>query len=466
MNFFNWVHTFIVFHVFAATPHFFLLADSSEQLPTNFLDAAKKPEVFDWMVRIRRKIHENPELGYEEFETSKLIREELDKLRIPYKHPVAITGVIGFIGTKRSPFVAIRADMDALPMQEMVEWEHKSKVPGKMHACGHDAHVTMLLGAAKILKQHEKEIQGTVVLVFQPAEEGGGGAKKILDAGALENVAAIFGLHVTPNFPIGEVASRSGPLLAGSGFFEAIISGKGGHAAIPQQSIDPILATSNVIISLQHLVSREADPLDSQVVTVGKFQGGNAFNVIPDSVTIGGTFRAFSKESFQQLRQRIEQEGEARFEGAFSKKGKRVGVATKVYVVIAQAAVLRCNATVNFFEGEKPFFPATINNNDLHEHFGTVAVNLLGINKVNDMPPLMGAEDFSFYQEVMPGYFAFIGIQNPSHEKLEQVHSPYFKINEDVLPYGAALHASLAVSYLLKHPQDVPSAEGKHHDEL
>ncbi|KAH1237804.1 IAA-amino acid hydrolase ILR1-like 4 [Glycine max] len=464
MNFFNWVHTFIVFHVFAATPHFFLLADSSEQLPTNFLDAAKKPEVFDWMVRIRRKIHENPELGYEEFETSKLIREELDKLRIPYKHPVAITGVIGFIGTKRSPFVAIRADMDALPMQEMVEWEHKSKVPGKMHACGHDAHVTMLLGAAKILKQHEKEIQGTVVLVFQPAEEGGGGAKKILDAGALENVAAIFGLHVTPNFPIGEVASRSGPLLAGSGFFEAIISGKGGHAAIPQQSIDPILATSNVIISLQHLVSREADPLDSQVVTVGKFQGGNAFNVIPDSVTIGGTFRAFSKESFQQLRQRIEQEGEARFEGAFSKKGKRVGVATKV--VIAQAAVLRCNATVNFFEGEKPFFPATINNNDLHEHFGTVAVNLLGINKVNDMPPLMGAEDFSFYQEVMPGYFAFIGIQNPSHEKLEQVHSPYFKINEDVLPYGAALHASLAVSYLLKHPQDVPSAEGKHHDEF
>ncbi|KAL5176328.1 IAA-amino acid hydrolase ILR1-like 4 [Glycine soja] len=442
MNFFNWVHTFIVFHVFAATPHFFLLADSSEQLPTNFLDAAKKPEVFDWMVRIRRKIHENPELGYEEFETSKLIREELDKLRIPYKHPVAITGVIGFIGTKRSPFVAIRADMDALPMQEMVEWEHKSKVPGKMHACGHDAHVTMLLGAAKILKQHEKEIQGTVVLVFQPAEEGGGGAKKILDAGALENVAAIFGLHVTPNFPIGEVASRSGPLLAGSGFFEAIISGKGGHAAIPQQSIDPILATSNVIISLQHLVSREADPLDSQVVTVGKFQGGNAFNVIPDSVTIGGTFRAFSKESFQQLRQRIEQ------------------------VVIAQAAVLRCNATVNFFEGEKPFFPATINNNDLHEHFGTVAVNLLGINKVNDMPPLMGAEDFSFYQEVMPGYFAFIGIQNPSHEKLEQVHSPYFKINEDVLPYGAALHASLAVSYLLKHPQDVPSAEGKHHDEF
>ncbi|MCI06005.1 IAA-amino acid hydrolase ILR1-like 4-like, partial [Trifolium medium] len=162
------------------------------------------------------------------------------------------TGVIGFIGTGLPPFVALRADIDALPMQEMVEWEHKSKVPGKMHSCGHDAHVAMLLAAAKILKQHEKEIQGTVVLVFQPAEEGGAGAKKILDAGALENVTAIFGLHIDPELPIGEVASRSGPILAGSGFFEAKISGKGGHAAIPQQSIDPILAASNVILSLQH----------------------------------------------------------------------------------------------------------------------------------------------------------------------------------------------------------------------
>ncbi|KAL5067837.1 hypothetical protein RYX36_018724 [Vicia faba] len=205
------------------------------------------------MVSIRRKIHENPELGYQEFETSEVIRSELHKL-----------GIVAFIGTGFSPFVALRADMDALPMQEMVEWEHKSRVPGKMHACGHDAHVSMLLGAAKILKQHEKKIQGTVVLVFQPAEEGGGGAKKILDQGALENVTAIFGLHIDPELPIGEVASRAGPIMAGSGFFEAKISGKGGHAAIPQQSIDPILATSNVIISLQHIVSREADPLDSQ----------------------------------------------------------------------------------------------------------------------------------------------------------------------------------------------------------
>ncbi|KOM27429.1 hypothetical protein LR48_Vigan406s023900 [Vigna angularis] len=459
MNFFNWLSLFIVFHVFAATPRIFSLTDSSTQLPVNFLDAAKKPEVFDYMVRIRRKIHENPELGYEEFETSKLIRAELDQLGIPYKHPVAITGIIGFIGTGRSPFVAIRADMDALPMQEMVEWEHKSKVPGKMHGCGHDAHVAMLLGAAKILKHHEKEIQGTVVLVFQPAEEGGGGAKRIVEAGTLENVSAIFGLHVSPNFPLGEVGSRSGPMLAGNGFFEAIIRGKGGHAAIPQQSIDPILATSNVIISLQNLVSREADPLDSQVVTVGKFQGGSAFNIIPDSVTIGGTFRAFSKESFQQLRHRIEQ---------FSLHVILADAKANslMQVVIAQAAVQRCNATVNFLQEQNPFFPVTINDGDLHEHFRSVAGSLLGVNKVNNMQPLMGAEDFSFYQEVIPGYFFMVGMQNASHEKLEQVHSPYFKVNEDVLPYGAALHASLAVSYLLKHPQDIAPAEGKYHDEL
>ncbi|CAJ2663738.1 unnamed protein product [Trifolium pratense] len=432
-----------ILNVFAATT--ILSSTTDDSSFNNFLDSAKSPEIFDWMINIRRKIHENPELGYGEYETSELIRSELDKMGIPYKHPVAITGVIGFIGTGFSPFVALRADMDALPMQEMVEWEHKSKVAGKMHACGHDAHVTMLLGAAKILKQHEKEIQGTVVLVFQPAEEGGGGgAKKILDSGVLENATAIFGLHIAPVLPIGEVTSRSGPIMAGSGRFEAKISGKGGHAALPQHSIDPILAASNVIISLQQLVSREADPLDSQVVTIAKFQGGSAFNVIPDNVIIGGTFRAFSKQSFNQLRQRIEQ------------------------VIIRQAAVHRCNATVDFLDEVKPAYPPTVNKGDLHKHFVNVAVNMLGINKVSVMTPTMGAEDFSFYQEVIPGYLFFIGMKNAEHEQfVPSLHSPYLKINEDGLPYGAALHASLAANYLLKYQQDIVlGVERKYLDEL
>ncbi|KAM0956594.1 hypothetical protein COP2_025510 [Malus domestica] len=425
-----------------------VLSDSSlsskgvSEIPKKLLNLAQKPQVFDWMVGIRRQIHENPELGYEEFETSELIRAELDKMGIEYKHPIGVTGVVGFIGTRKPPFVAIRADMDALAMQEMVEWEHKSKNAGKMHACGHDAHVAMLLGAAKILKDHEKDMQGTVVLVFQPAEEGGAGAKKMIAGGALENVSAIFGLHVANHIPIAEVASRPGPFFAGSGFFEATISGKGGHAALPHHAVDPILAASNVIVSLQHLVSREADPLDSQVVTVGKFQGGDAFNVIPDSVKIGGTFRAFTMKSLMQLKQRIKQ------------------------VITGQASVHRCIATVNFFEDEKPISPPTINHNDLHEHFRNVAGDMLGFQKVKDHQPLMGSEDFAYYQEAIPGYFFLLGMADDALGPLPTPHSPHFRINEDALPFGAALHAALAVRYLLEFPQEVPSPAQEHHDEL
>ncbi|KAF2301997.1 hypothetical protein GH714_031202 [Hevea brasiliensis] len=406
MKVFSWVFLVFILHLLSPA---LSLNGLALDISIRFLNYAKKEELVNWMVGVRRKIHENPELGYEEFETSKLIRAELDKMGIKYKYPVAVTGVVGFVGTGKPPFVALRADMDALAMKEMVEWKHKSKVPGTMHACGHDAHVTMLLGAAKILQEHQEELKyGTVVLVFQPAEEGG------------------------------QVASRPGPLLAGNGFFEAVISGKGGHAAIPQQSIDPILAASNVIVNLQHLVSREADPLDSQVVTVAKFQGGGAFNVIPDSAKIGGTFRAFSKESFMQLRQRINE------------------------VITRQASVQRCKASIDFLENDPP----TVNNEQLHKYFKIVAGGVLGIDNIKDMPPSMGSEDFAFYQEVIPGYFFFIGMQNETRKQLQSPHSPLFEINEDVLPHGAALHASLAANYLLEFQTEVPLPEETHHDEL
>lgn len=439
------VFPFVVICVFLVNPCLsdsFLSTEGPTSIPVNFLNMAKKAKIFEWMVSVRRAIHENPELGFEEFETSKLIRNELDKMGISYKYPVAVTGVVGYIGSGKPPFVALRADMDALAMQEEVEWEHKSKVAGKMHACGHDAHVATLLGAAKMLQEFKDDLQGTVVLVFQPAEEGGGGANKMIQSGELENLDAIFGLHVSSSYPVGTIASRAGPILAGSGFFNAVIHGKGGHAAIPQHTIDPILAASNIIVSLQHLVSREADPLDSQVVTVGKFNGGAAFNVIPDSVTIGGTFRAFSKDSFMQLRKRIEE------------------------VIIGQAAVHRCNVSIEFNNNDRPFYPPTVNSMELQSHFENTAKLMLGADNVKEMKPLMGAEDFSFYAEKFPGYFYFIGMLNDTQGKLPSGHSPHFRINEDVLPYGAALQASLAATYLLDyHPKQYIQDE-RFHDEL
>ncbi|KAI3956979.1 hypothetical protein MKX01_001013 [Papaver californicum] len=318
------------------------------EIPTHFLNYAKKPELVNLMIDARRKIHENPELGFEEFETSKLIRNELDKMGIVYKYPVAVTGVIGYVGTGEPPFVALRADMDALPMQEMVEWDHKSKISGTMHACRHDAHVAMLLGAAKILQDHRQELKGTVALFFQPAEEGAGGSKRMIEAGALQNIDAIFMLHVTARIGAGFVSTRPGPILAGCG----------GHAAIPQHTIDPILAASNIILSLQHLVSREADPLDSQVVTVAKFHGGGAFNVIPDSVTIGGTFRALSKK--------------------------------------------------------KALLSSCIESKSTPSAFHKCSRGYARDPKSGRHEKIMGSEDFSFFSELIPGYYFSLGMKNES----------------------------------------------------
>lgn len=402
-----------------------LQTNHNSSLRHQILDLANHPTTVNWMKTIRRKIHENPELAFEEFETSKLIRQELDNLRVSYRWPVAGTGIVAFIGSGSPPFVALRADMDALPIEELVEWEHKSKVEGKMHACSHDAHVAMLLGATKILNQLRQKLQGTVVLIFQPAEERGGGAKDMINEGVLDGVEAIFGLHLVHKYPVGVVASRPGEFLAGCGSFKAKIKGKGGHAAIPQHSIDPILAASAAIISLQSIVSRETDPLDSQVVSVAMVQAGTALNVIPDSVTIAGTFRAFSKKSFNALRDRIEE------------------------VINGQAAVHRCTAEIDFLGKEHPTLPPTINDEKIYEHVRRVSMEIVGKEKVKVSPSFMGSEDFAFFSDKVPGSFLFLGTYNERIGAIHPPHSPHYKIDENVLPIGAAIHAAFAYSYLL-----------------
>ena len=379
--------------------------------------------ISDWIVKIRRELHEHPELMYEEFKTSELIRRELDKLDIQYKHPIAETGVLASIGNGKGPCVALRADMDALPIHEETDVPFKSKVDGKMHACGHDCHVSMLLGAAKLLKDKESQINGTIKLLFQPAEEGGAGGKLMREEGALENpeVERIFGLHVWPQMPSGQIGSREGTFLAATSSLSLTVKGVGGHAAVPQLAKDPVLTTARIITNLQSIISRELDPLESGVVSITVINGGNASNVIPSEVKVKGTLRSLTMDGLKELQKRVKEiaEGIAQTHG--------------------------CEATVEYVGND---YPPTVNDSEMWKFAKNIGIELLGDDNVSDLDAVMGGEDFAYYTEKVKGCFVVLGMNNPDIDATYSVHHPMFKADEEALHIGTALHTIFALKSL------------------
>ena len=379
--------------------------------------------ISDWIINIRRELHEHPELMYEEFKTSELIRRELDKLDIPYKHPIAETGVLASIGNGNGPCVALRADMDALPIHEETDVPFRSKIDGKMHACGHDCHVSMLLGAAKLLKEKENKINGTVKLLFQPAEEGGAGGKLMREEGALKDPAVerIFGLHVWPQMPSGQIGSREGTFLAATSSLSLTVKGVGGHAAVPQLTKDPVLTSARIITNLQSIISRELDPLDSGVVSITVIHGGNASNVIPSDVNVKGTLRSLTMDGLKELQKRVKEiaEGIAQTHG--------------------------CEAIVEYVGND---YPPTVNDSDMWKFAKKIGIELLGNENVSDLDAVMGGEDFAYYTEKVKGCFVVLGMNNPDIDATFSVHHPMFKADEDALHIGTALHTIFALKSL------------------
>jgi len=395
-------------------------------LPTDIL--AEAQSIQPWIVDIRRQLHKNPELMYEEFETSKLVQKNLTELGISFESDIAITGVVATLGNGDGPCVALRADMDALPIHEEADIDFKSEIDGKMHACGHDCHTSMLLGAAKLLKNHEDQIQGTVKLIFQPAEEGGAGGERMRDEGVLENPAVerIFGLHVAPTLPLGMLAARAGTLLAAAGQLSITVTGKGGHAARPQDTVDPIVTGSKIILELQTILSRELDPLDSGVISVTMVHAGSAYNVIPPEIQIGGTIRSLTLDGLKHLQSRVEE------------------------IAIGIARVNRCEAAVSFPGND---YPPTVNDAGCWESAQRAVSEILGDNKVLEMDPVMGGEDFAYYTEQVPGCFAFLGVGNEEIGATYGVHHPKFKVDETALPFGSAIHMNYALKSLTELAQ-------------
>lgn len=374
------------------------------------------------LVSWRRDLHRHPELGFEETRTAGIVERHLrglgvDEVRIG----VARTGVVGILraGRAEAPPVLLRADMDALPVQEVEGRTYGSTVPGKMHACGHDGHMAMLLGAANLLAVRRDELHRDVVLCFQPGEEGMGGAREMIADGVLEwsGARSAYGLHLWSPFPVGTLHVRGGAIMAAQDEFTAEVVGRGGHGALPHEARDPVVAAAFGVTALQSVVSRFVDPVRPAVATVGSFQAGSAPNVIPDRARLRGTLRSFDEGTREVLRERVR----AALDGAARAGG--------------------CELEFEL----RPGYPAVVNDDACAGHVRRLAAGVFGPDRVVECAPVAAAEDFAYFLREVPGAFAFVGAGNVERGIVAPHHAPSFDIDESALPLGAELLARIAL---------------------
>jgi amidohydrolase len=377
--------------------------------------------IYPEIVAMRRKLHAHPELAFEEVKTAAMVCAELDRLQIPYQHSVAKTGVVGIIeGESSGPVTALRADMDALPIQEENSADYCSQIPGKMHACGHDFHTASLLGTARILSENKHLIKGKIKLIFQPSEEKlPGGASVMIQEGVLRNpeVQSILGQHVMPYLDAGQIGIRSGRYMASTDEIYLHIHGKGGHGAQPHTTIDPVMVMAQVLVSLQQVVSRAADPRMPSVLSFGKVQAAGATNIIPEKVYLEGTFRTYD-EAWRSKAHTLVQDITHNIASAFGAK-----------------------AELEIRRG----YPVLYNDPDLSSKMREAIVAFAGADRVVDLDLWTAAEDFAWYTQEIPGCFYRIGTRNESRGIIHGLHTPQFDVEEEALKTSTGLMAWLAL---------------------
>ncbi len=377
-------------------------------------------KISDDIYTYRRDFHQNPELSFQEYRTAETISKYLDSFGITHKTNIGGTGIVGEIDFGSGPTIALRADMDALPIQEIGDLEYKSKNEGVMHACGHDGHMAILLGTANVLSKNKKIKKGKIRFIFQPAEEGGGGARYMIEDGCLEGVDEIYGLHLWNYQPLGEIGVKEGPIMAAADMFDIIVKGKGGHGATPQGTIDAIVVASHLVTTLQTIVSRDTNPLENTVVTIGEISGGENFNVIADQVKLSGTTRAYTEKNRIMIKNRMKD------------------------IIDGVSKAFGSEIVLNYKEG----YPPTINHKIPTKYILDSASQVVG--KGAGFPYLsMGGEDFSYYLQNIPGCFFFIGSAPDEKDTLSTPHHcSHFNIDERALLVGASVYINLIKNIL------------------